>query len=126
MTSSNPPDDNNNLSLDVEKIIPETPSQSDSRLENGSDSNKENEGERPTDGDNGGEPAASQDGGPIERTESQAAKLGKKKSLVIMLAISVSLDCLLACLDRELIMSIIGLIILGRVGYGEISSKALE
>lgn len=94
MTSPNPPNDNGDLPLDVEKINPETPSQSDSRLGNDSqqsvarDVNKENEGEWPTSG-GGDEQANSQDGGPVERTESQAAKLGKKKALVIMIAISV-------------------------------------
>lgn len=82
------------MPIEVEKISPETPS--DSRLGNDSelsvtrDADKENEGQRPTtNGDETGEPATAEDGGPVERTESQATKLGKKKAVIIILAISV-------------------------------------
>ncbi|KAK2760700.1 hypothetical protein FQN54_001935 [Arachnomyces sp. PD_36] len=109
MVSSNPPNDSisGDPPLDVEKVNPETPSQSDSKL--GIDSqesvarqtDKENEGQPPTSGDDDAEQVTDQDGEPIERTESQAARLGKKKAVVIVFAISVSL--FLAALDMTIV-----------------------
>lgn len=95
MASPKLPNDSGDLSLDVEKIDPETASPADSGLGDdcaqsvARDANKENERGRPTSDSDNGEQATSQDGGSIERTESQAARLGKKKALVIMFAICV-------------------------------------
>jgi hypothetical protein len=96
MTSSASANDNVVvLPPDVEKVTPETPSQSNSNMESGlsvaEDTNGDNEKDRqPGDGDAGadGEPASS-NGQPLEKVESRAEKLGKKKTIVIMLAISV-------------------------------------